>query len=218
VLLAEELLLLGLDPEHGTVVNAARQQLLVGLAGALVSELALGGAVALDGRRFVARGPAPADPLLARVHAELAGGGGRRAADQLRRLDRRSGGLWPQLVDRLADEGVLGRRRDRVLLWHVTRHPVLRPLEHRALLRRLRTAATGDGGLDARTAVLLALAGPSRLLEVVAPDRADRPHAKRRIAAATDLSPVALVVKEVIAAAQTAAGVAVMVATTSASS
>ena len=214
VLIAEELLLLALDPQRGTVVNAARQQLLVGLAGALVSELALDGAVELDGRRFVVRGPAPADPLLARVHAELATGGGRRAADQLRRLDRRTGGLWPQLVDRLADAGVLGQRRDRVLLWHVTRHPVLRTLEHSTLLRRARTAATGDGRLDARTAVLLALSGPSRLLEVVAPDRADRAHAKARIAAATDLSPVAPVVKKVIAEAQAAAGVAVMVATT----
>jgi hypothetical protein len=216
VLLAEELLLLGVDPERGTVVNSARQQLLVGLAGALVSELALDGAVALDGRRFTATGPAPADPLLARVHAELATGGGLRAADQLRRLDRRTGGLWAQLVDRLVDDGVLGRRRDRVLLWHVTRHPVLRPLEHRALVRRLQAAATGSGPLDARTAVLLALSGPSRLLEVVAPDRADRAHAKQRIAAATDLSPVAPVVKKVIAEAQAAAGVAVMVATTAA--
>lgn len=216
MLLAEELLLLGVDPERGTVVNSARQQLLVGLAGALVSELALDGAVALDGRRFTATGPAPADPLLARVHAELATGGGLRAADQLRRLDRRTGGLWAQLVDRLVDDGVLGRRRDRVLLWHVTRHPVLRPLEHRALVRRLQAAATGSGPLDARTAVLLALSGPSRLLEVVAPDRADRAHAKQRIAAATDLSPVAPVVKKVIAEAQAAAGVAVMVATTAA--
>lgn len=216
MLIAEELLLLALDPERGTVVNGARSQLLVGLAGALVSELALGGAVRVEDRRFVVHGPAPADPLLARVHAELATGGGRRCADQLRRLDRRTGGLWPQLVDRLVDDGVLGRRRDRVLLWQVTRHPVLRPLEHGALLRRVRGAATGDGGLDGRTAVLLALSGPSRLLEVVAPDRADRPQAKRRIAAATDLSPVAPVVKTVIAEAQAAAGVAVMVATTAA--
>jgi len=51
MLLAEELLLLGLDPARGTVVNNARQQLLVGLSGALVGELALSGAVQLSGRR-----------------------------------------------------------------------------------------------------------------------------------------------------------------------
>lgn len=217
MLIAEELLLLGLDPGRGTLVNGARSPLLVALAGALVSELALDGAVGLEGRRFVVRGPAPADPLLARVHAVLATGGGRRAADQLRRLDRRTGGLWPQLVDRLVDAGVLGRRRDRVLLWHVTRHPVLRTADQQALLRRVRTAAAGDDALDPRTSVLLALSGPSRLLEVVAPDRADRRHAKQRIAAATDLSPVAPVVKKVIAEAQAAASAAAVAAAAAAS-
>ena len=56
MLLAEELLLLGLDPVEGTVVNSARQELLVGLAGALVGELALSGLVDLSGKRFIAVG------------------------------------------------------------------------------------------------------------------------------------------------------------------
>jgi hypothetical protein len=43
MLLAEEFLLLGLDPIEGIVINNARRELLVGLAGALVAELALAG-------------------------------------------------------------------------------------------------------------------------------------------------------------------------------
>jgi Golgi phosphoprotein 3 (GPP34) len=43
MLLAEEFLLLGLDPVEGIVINNARRELLVGLAGALVAELALAG-------------------------------------------------------------------------------------------------------------------------------------------------------------------------------
>ena len=178
MLLAEELLLLAIHPARGRVVRRGRQHLVVGLAGALVAELVLDGAVELDGKRFAVRGPAPADPLLARVHAELASGGGRRTTDQLARLDRRTGGLRTQVVDRLVATGVLGRRVDRVLLRQVTRHPVLRPLEHRALLRRVQAAATGDGPLDGRTAVLLALSGPVRLLEVVGPP-APTVHAPR---------------------------------------
>ena len=72
MLLAEELLLLAPDPERGTVVRRARQQLPVGLAGALVAALALDGAVELEGGRFAVCGPAPADPLLAAAAATIA--------------------------------------------------------------------------------------------------------------------------------------------------
>lgn len=216
MLLAEELLLLGLDPERGTLVNGARQQLLVGLSGALVGELALAGSVELAGKRFAAAGPAPAHPLLAQVHQLLAEPSPRRAAGQLRRIDKAVGGVWPRLVDGLVEQRVLGRRRDRVLLFSVTRHPVLRPDARAEPLERVRLAAAGDNGLEARTAVLLALAGPSRLLEVIAPDRADRRHARQRIAMATELTPVGPVVKQVIAQMQAAAaGAAVTVTTAS---
>ena len=209
MLLAEELLLLGLDPVKGTVVNSARRELLVGLAGALVGELALAGLVDLAGKRFIAVGTPPDDPLLTAVHQALAQSKGRRAADQLRGLDKGIGGVWSRLVDGLVDQGVLGRGRDHVLLFTVTRHPVLQPAVRGELLERVRAAAAGDGELEPRTAVVLALAGPSRLLEVVAPDKASRRHAKRRIETATELTPVAPVVKKVIAEMQAAAAAAV---------
>jgi hypothetical protein len=218
MLLAEELLLLGLDPDRGTVVNSARQPLTVCLSGALIGELALAGAVHLSGRRFVAAAAAPEHPLLARVHARLAEPTRRWAPGQLRQLDKAVGGAWPQLVDGLVAQGVLGRRRDRVLFFPVTRHPVLQAAARDEPLRRVQLAATGDSGLEARTAVLLALAGPARLLEVVAPDRADRRHARQRIAMATELTPVAPVVKKVIAEMQAAAAgsATVVLASTSA--
>jgi len=210
MLIAEELLLLGLDPVRGTV-RATRQYLVVCLSGALVAELALTGAVELSGGRFCATGPAPADPLLARVHGLLSPTTARRAPGQLRRLDRALGGVWSELVDGLIEQGVLGRRRDRVLFWSVVRHPVLRPEARDEPVRRVQQAAAGDGYLEPRTAVLLALAGPARLLEVVAPVRADRRHAKQRIGAAAESTPVAPVVKKVISEMQAAAGAAAAV-------
>lgn len=218
MLLAEELLLLALDPVKGTLVNGVRQQLAVCLSGALVGELALAGSVQLSGRRFAAVGPPPAHPLLARVHGLLGRPTARRAPGQLRGLDRAVGGVWSQLVDGLVEQGVLGRRRDRVLLFTVTRHPVLQPDARSEPLERIRIAAAGDAGLEPRTAVLLALAGPARLLEVVAPERADRRHARSRIKMATELTPVAPVVKKVIAEMQAAAGTAAVVVATTASS
>jgi hypothetical protein len=217
MLIAEELLLLGLDPDRGTPL-ATRQYLVVCLSGALVGELALTGVVGVSGGRFVATGPAPDDPLLARVHALLARSTLRRAPGQLRRLDRALGGVRSELVDGLVERDVLGRRRDRVLFWSVTRHPVLRPDARNEPLRRVQLAAAGDGGLEPRTAVLLALAGPARLLEVVAPERTGRRHARQRIKAATDLTPVAPVVKKVIAEMQAAAGGAVASTAVAASS
>jgi hypothetical protein len=208
MLLAEELLLLGLDPVQGTVVNHARQELLVGLAGALVGELALAGLVDLSGKRLIAVGGPPGDPLLAAAHQALARSTGRRAAAQLRGLDKGLGGIWSRLVDGLAGRGVLDRRRDRVLLVPVTRHPVLAPAVREEVLERVRAAAAGEGEIEPRTAVVLALAGPSRLLEVVAPDKAGRPHARRRIETATELTPVAPVVKKVIAEMHAAAAAA----------
>ncbi|HEY0166461.1 MAG TPA: GPP34 family phosphoprotein [Jatrophihabitans sp.] len=216
LLLAEELLLLGLDPVKGTVVNGARQQLLVGLAGALIGELALVGAVELSGGRFVAAGSAPEHPLLAQTHRLLAEPTRRRAPGQLRRIDKAVGGLWPRLVDGLIEQAVLGRRPDRVLGFTVTRHPVLEPAARDEPLQRVRLAAAGDNGLEARTAVLLALTGPSRLLDVIAPDRADRRHAKQRVKMASELTPVAPVVKKVIAEMQAAAAAGATVAATSA--
>ena len=212
MLLAEELLLLGLDPVKGTVVNNARQELLVGLAGALVGELALLGLVDLSGKRFIAVGSPPGDPLLAAAHQALAQSTGRRAAAQLRGLDKRIGGVWPRLVDGLADRGVLGRHRDHVswFTWFpVTRHPLRQPEAREEVLERVRAAAAGEGEIEPRTAVVLALAGPSRLLEVVAPDKASRPHAKRRIETASELTPVAPVVKKVIAEMHAAAAAVV---------
>lgn len=217
MLLAEELLLLALHPQGGTPVNSSRSALGVALAGTLVAELALLGAVTEDGRRLAPSGPPPAHPLLADVHQQLGMIRGRRAADQVKHLDKAIGGGWQRLVDPLADAGVLGRRRDRVLLVHVTHHPVLRLDLRDEVVGRLQAAATGDALLDPRTATVLAMSGPARLLEVVAPARADRRHARRRIAQATELAPLAAIVKKIIdeAAAAAAAGAA-MVATTSA--
>ena len=65
---------------------------------------------------------------------------------------------------------------------------MLRPAAQDAIIERLRHAAASDEPLDARTAVLLSMTGPAQLLEVVAPERATRKHARRRIDHALDAS------------------------------
>nr|MDT0663617.1 GPP34 family phosphoprotein [Micromonospora sp. DSM 115978] len=194
MLIAEELLLMALDPVKGSPVNSNKQPMAATLAGALVAELAIEGGVVVDDKRFRSVGKRPTHPLLAQAHRQLETIKGRRSADQLRRLDKALGGVWKQVAGGLASQGVVRREERRVLFVGVDRHPVRRTDLRGEVIGRAQAAAVGDGPLDPRTATLLALAGPSRLLEVVAPDRADRKHARDRIATATKESPVAPVV------------------------
>ncbi len=78
---------------------------------------------------------------------------------------------------------------------------------------RAQAAATGAGAVRPDVAVVLALAGPCRLLERVAPDRRTRREAKRRIARATVEAPFApgvakIVEKLIVAVAATATAIA----------
>lgn len=208
MLLAEELMLASLDPESGRPLNGSETPIPPCLSGALVAELALAGLVLLERKKFVAIGQPPGPGLLHEAYEVLAEGRGRRSADQLRRVGKDLGHVRSRVVDGLIDQGVLGRE-DRGLL-RVTAHPLQRPELRAEVVQRLRTAAAGDGELEPRTAVLLSLVGPARLLEVVA----DKPrgHAKRRIAEATELVPLAAVVKKVIAEAASAASAGALAA------
>ena len=109
---------------------------------------------------------------------------------------------------------MLGRVRPSVL--RPTRHPVLDTAARQAVLDQVRAAARGEGPVRPEVAVVLALAGPCRLLERVAPDRGTRGEAKKQIARATAETPfapgvVTIVIDELIAA------VAVTATTTAAS-
>ena len=97
------------------MVNNARRELLVGLAGALVGELALAGPVDLSGKRFIAVGRPPGDPLMAAAHQALAQSTGQQTAAQLRGLDKGIGGVWSRLVDGLADRPPPSRQRSKAV-------------------------------------------------------------------------------------------------------
>ena len=127
---------------------------------------------------------------------------GRKAKQVIGGLSRYTGGSRKRVVDRLVEGGVLGR--DRPSAFRPTRHPVRDRAARQAVLDEVRAAATGDGPVRPDIAVVLALTGPCRLLERVAPERSTRGEAKRRIAQVTAETPfaptVAKVVDELIAA------------------
>ena len=203
VLLAEAFVLLALDPS-GTPARGYGNQAAtaVGVTGALITELIEAGHLELNDGRIHLTGTNPAHPLLQQVLHNVAPHEGKKLKTRLSHV-KHSG--WREVVDLMIDEGVLGREKHAL---QPTRHPVLWREVQDELLARVRSAATSDGPMDDETAVLLALAGPSQLLEIVAPDRADRKVAKRRIKEAAETVPAAAAVKYVIdaAAAAVAAG------------
>lgn len=193
VLLAEAFVLLALDPD-GTPARGLSNQpaAAVGVTGALVTELAQQGHVDFAGGRVHLTGTRPTHPILAQALDNLAPHEGKKLKARLAAVKHAG---WKEVVDAMIAEGVLGRVKHGL---RATRHPVIDSSAQAAILAEVRAAATGDGPIEPRTAALLALAGPSQLLEVVAPQRSDRAHARDRIADAAEQVPAAAAVKYVI--------------------
>ena len=204
MLIAEMLLLVAVNDEGHVSPWSGGSFLNVGLTGALLAELAVGGQLTIAGDGTVRAGATrPDDELLAdvydavREHLE-----GRKAKQVIHGLGRRIGGSRDRVVGQLADVGVLGRERSSFL--RPTRHPVIDTAAHQAVLDQVRAAAIGQEPAPPDVAVVLALAGPCRLLERVAPERSTRREVKKRIARATAETPfapgVAKILEELTAA------------------
>ena len=198
------MLLLTALNDKGNVPVGSGALIQVGLTGALLADLAIDGRLAVAEDGTVRAGDTrPGDELLAdvcdavREHLQ-----GRNVRQVIGGLSHQIGGSWNRVVDRLIDAGVLGR--DRPSLLRPTRHPVLDTAARQAVLDQIRAAAAGEGPVSSQVAVVLALIGPCRLLERVAPDPGTRGEAKRRIdgvTAETRFAPgVAKIVDELIVA------------------
>ncbi|HVF14525.1 MAG TPA: GPP34 family phosphoprotein [Acidimicrobiales bacterium] len=201
MLLAEELALVAIDPRSGRHGVGTRDQLNACLAGTLVAELLLEGHAApgdRDGRIVPVESRPRADaPTLAGAALVVAEKGPRLKAvlsHMSRGLQQHAGmSTWDGVTSGLVDAGILGPADDGV----ASRRPLLDAAARDAVVARLRAAAASDAPMDRRTAVLLSMTGPAQLLELVAPDRSTRKHARRRIDHALDGSELHAVGKAV---------------------
>jgi hypothetical protein len=212
MLLAEELALVAINPDKGRAQLGTGGNLNACLAGLLVAELQLDGAVVSDGDdRIVAvpGGVAPADPALnaaAQVVAEKGSTMKAVLSHMSRGLEQRLGLSTREAVfSGLAAAGILGPSTGLV-----SKRTLLNAAARDAVVHRLRAAAAGGGPIEPRTALVLSMTGPAQLLEVVAPDRGTRKHARHRIDHAldgSDLAPIGNVVRRLVEeAAAVAAG------------
>ena len=179
------MLLLAALNDRGNVPVGSGALIRVGLTGALLADLAIDGRLAVAGDGTVrAADTRPGDELLAdacdavREHLQ-----GRNVRQVIGGLSHHIGGSWNRVTGRLTDAGVLGREKPSLL--RPARHPVLGTAARQAVLDQIRAAAAGEGPVSSQVAVVLALIGPCRLLDRVAPDPGTRGEAKRRIDAVT---------------------------------
>lgn len=159
--LAEELLLLGYDDKSGRALGS-RIALDLGMAAAVLVELALAGRVALSDGSIVVTNQTPTGDVIADdVLAKIANDTPHTPASWLQRLRH---GLRDRILDDLCARGVVRDVAETQLDHiHVHRYPVLDPSVEAEVRARLVDALTGERAPDERTAALAAVMAATRV-------------------------------------------------------
>lgn len=167
-LLAEDLLLLALDDEKGTIDWRSQFSMEYVLAASLLADLAGLNRVTLDGKVFTVtdRTP-PGDSILEAALAVMAASDKPHDATHWTNTFRSMiKGLTGRLEQRLVDEGVL-RREERKLLGVVPddRYPTADPAPEQATRSHIRDVLLNGADPDERTVVLISLTKASGMLD-----------------------------------------------------
>ncbi|MFI7489494.1 GPP34 family phosphoprotein [Micromonospora echinaurantiaca] len=180
VALAEELLLLAYDDETGKA-TMPRISLDLGMAAAVLIELALAGRIAYSEGALTVVDPTPTgEPVADAVLERMAADTPHSPSSWVQRLrhglrDRILGDLCRQGVVRDVDETELG-------FIHVHRYPVVDPSVEADARRRLAAALTGAAVPDERTAALATLVAVLRMEPALGISAEATADARRRLA------------------------------------
>ena len=219
-LIAEDLLLLLLDDEKGTVVGTSNLQTVLG--GAVLIELATTGAVTVEDKSSMwksakvrANPEVELDDDLLRRAAGVVAEKERSAQDLVNRLGK---GLKDDLTGRLEQRGILQRRDKKVLgLFPRTRWPAVDSSHEDAVRRDLAAALVQGVQPEQRTACLIALLSAiDRAHKVVDRDRLPAGEVRKRAKEIAKGEWAAKAVKDAISASTAAVTAAVTAATVSA--
>ncbi|MEO3922805.1 GPP34 family phosphoprotein [Micromonosporaceae bacterium B7E4] len=159
--LAEELLLLGYDDKSGKATGS-RIGLDLGMAAAVLVDLALAGRVAFSDGSIVATDATPTgDPIADDVLARIAADTPHTPASWVQRLRH---GLRDRILNGLCTRGVISDVDETELGYiHIHRYPVLDPSVEAEIRTRLVNALTGEAVPDERTAALAAVMAAIRV-------------------------------------------------------
>ena len=186
--LAEELLLVALDDQRGTLLPMRPYAMEVASAAALVMDLSLLGRIDTDERSLTlisasATGNALLDDVLARIAADP---GRHSTATWLQRIATLPG-LQERIIDSLVHRGVLKSVEKRLLWVFKTRvYPPTSGLEEREVLSRIMTLLNNDEIPDPHDALLVGLLSATKLLDELL-SRPERHRLAPRINQITDL-------------------------------
>jgi hypothetical protein len=185
--LAESLVLLALDDEKGTVGWRGNDALDLGLAGALLADLALRGRIGIAGGRVTMLDAAPVgDELLDETLGLIAGSSKQRdARGWVTEVFRRVKHLRSRLCEGLVEQGILHREEHTTLhIFHQVRYPSSDPTPESALRTDLQIAAGAQPPIAPRLLALLSLAWACDLL-----DRLFGRDARKQVAALVEGEP-----------------------------
>jgi len=219
-LIAEDMLLLLLDDEKGTIVGTSHLQIVLG--GAMLIELATTGTVIVEEKKGmwksakvrVQPGSLPDDVLLRRA-ADAVAEKERSGQDLVTRLGK---GVQDELLGRLEQRGVLERKEDKVLgLFPRRRWPTVDSTHEDAVRRQLTAALVQGVQPDQHTACLIALlAAIDRAHKVVDRDGLPAGQVRKRAKEIAQGEWAATAVRDAISASTAAVAAGVAAATTAA--
>lgn len=204
--LTEELLLLALNEEKGTVILAASMTLPFGLAGALLMGLLQAGLVRIEGKALVAESRGPSgddlfDEIIGMIRASKRPCG---LEHWVGKIGRSGGKIRNRLLARLVEKRIL-TKEDRRLLWLFpsSRYPQSDPRPEYDLRQRVRSEILGDRPLAERTAALISLIYACDLVGVVF-EKGERREARKRAKEICRSQPVGSAVARTVAAVRAA--------------
>ena len=212
IFLHEEVMLLALRDEEGTIASGTMYQYAIGAA--ILSELLLNQRIALDESKkkklvnLISSTPL-GDPLIDQCLEKI--GNAKRRASLQTWVSRFAGvkNLKHRVAQQLCDRGILRASEDTILLLFTRKiYPEINPEPERRLIERLRQAIFTDSrDIDARTVVLVSLADGTGLLKV-AFDKKELKGRKARIKEISNGEITGKAAKEAIEAIQAAVMVA----------
>lgn len=204
--LYEEIMLLALRDEKGTIAVGFPEQV---IAGAVLAELLLDGRISVEETRKqlvdVRDGNAYGDPVIDECLEKIATS--KRRGSIKTWVTRLAGmkNLRHMAAQQLCDRRILRAKEDTVLFVFKRRiYPEINPQPERKIIDRLRKAVFSDNAqLDPRTVVLVSLANGSDLLRLTFGRKELKPR-KKRIEQIENGEVTGKATREVIAACQTA--------------
>ena len=202
--LGEELLLLAVDDEKGTVLSSASMALEYGLSGAILMELTLMDKVGRDGKHLtVVDSASTEDDILDESLKAIEQSRKLRTAESwVSRLSGVVKNMKGRLLDRLIDKEIL-RKEEHKILWVIptNRYPTENAGAEQETRERIRSIVLNDGAaeqaLDPRMTVLISLVSACDLVNEVF-SRDERKLAKKRIKEITECELLGKAVSETV--------------------